>query len=191
MIGARFSLHPMTDAFEPIILGAVAGLDEAPLRRESDDVSTYVSGEENALFGALRSTFAEACRRADQHHLAINLTLSRGCPGEPGEDVCDPTATDNANGPAGAQGSDALPRVACQFSLYPMGTDGYMNAIYEEIAKGGEGVEVTPQHLCTRLEGRLDAVLAQLRNAFDRAADVTPHVVIHANLSVNSPTRGS
>lgn len=188
MIGARFSLYPMTDRFAPIILDAVEALDNAPLQREIDDVSTYVSGEENALFDALHATFSRAWDGVGKDHLVMSLTLSRGCPGEPGEDVCDPTAA-RSEPPAERQDeSGSAAKVACQFSLYPMGTASYMDAIYGEIELGTETVDVTPQHLCTRLEGPLAAVLGQLRTAFDRVAELTPHVVIHATLSVNSPT---
>lgn len=187
MIGARFSIHPMTDGYIPIILGAVRELQELPLETEAADVSTFVHGEENKLFEGLHAAFARAI--ACPEHIAINLMLSRGCPGEPGEDVCDPEASTSEPATTLANPS-SLPPVSCQFSLYPLGSSGYMDAIYEEIAQAGRanGLEVTPEHLCTRLEGTLSAVLGQLRTAFDRAADVTPHVVIHANLSVNSPT---
>lgn len=188
MIGARFSIHPMTDRFVPIILGAVRELDEFPLEREGGDISTFVHGEENMLFDGLYATFATAISCPE--HTVVNLTLSRGCPGEPGEDVCDPVASRGQEAKVLEGAAQPLPRVACQFSLYPMGSNGYMDAIYDEITAAGKenGLEVTPEHLCTRLDGSLDAVLGQLRTAFDRAAEVTDHVVIHAILSVNSPT---
>lgn len=189
MIGARMSLHPMTDGFEHVVLGAVEALQGAPLERCTDDVSTFVHGEENALFQGIHDTYAAACERAGPAHLVMSLTLSRGCPGEPGEDVCDPSAapTETPQPLRDAEGREQ--RVACQFSLYPMGAPDYMRAIYDVIQLDEPGVEVTPQNLCTRLEGSWPAVLGQLRTAFDQAAEITPHVVIHATLAVNSPSR--
>lgn len=192
MIGARFSLYPMTDAFVPRILGALGGLEGAPLERETDEVSTFLSGEENALFSALEAVFERAAQPGE--HVAMSLLLSRGCPGEPGEDLCDPAATPSQT-PENKAAAENAPTILCQFSLYPLGVAGYMDAIYAEIgaAQAESGLKVTPQHLCTQLEGPLRAVFEQLRWAFDRAAEGTPHVVVHATLSAHSPsrTRGS
>lgn len=188
MIGARFPLYPMTDAFVPRILGALEGLEGAPLERETDDVSTFLSGEENDLFGALERVFERAARPGE--HVAMSLLLSRGCPGEPGEDLCDPAASP-AQIPENRVSAEDAPTIACQFSLYPLGGNGYMQTIYAEIeaAQTEAGLTVTPQHLCTRLEGPLPRVFALLRRAFDKAAEGTPHVVIHATLSAHSPSR--
>lgn len=175
----------MTADFVPVILRALEAMREFPLERETDDVSTFLSGAEGALFGALAAALRQAS--AGGEHVVMSLTLSRGCPGEPGEDRCDPTpAPAEAAQPSGALG----PQVACQFSLYPLGLAGYMAVIYQQIAAAQQNsaVKAAPQHFCTRLEGPLSAVLGQLRAAFDQAAAHTPHVVIHATISANSPT---
>jgi len=186
VIGARFSLYPMTADFVPVILKALEAMHAFPLERDTDDISTFLSGEEGVLFGALAAAFEQAS--AGGEHLVMSLTLSRGCPGEPGEDRCDPTPAhaEAAQPEPGALG----PQVACQFSLYPLGLADYMDVIYQQIAAahGNDAVKVMPQHFTTRLEGPLSAVLGQLRAAFDQAATHTPHVVIHATLSANSPT---
>ncbi|MBS3966481.1 MAG: hypothetical protein KGZ60_04420 [Truepera sp.] len=186
MIGARFALYPMTADFVPVILKALEAMSEFPLERKTDDISTFLSGEEGTLFKALAAAFEQAS--AGGEHVVMSLTLSRGCPGEPGEDRCDPT-------PAQAEAARPEPRasgpqVACQFSLYPLGLAGYMEVIYQQVAAAQRSgaVKVVPQHFCTRLEGPLAAVLGQLRTAFDQAAVHTPHVVIHATLSAHSPT---
>lgn len=187
MIGARFSLYAMSNGFVEQILGALGPLEGAALERETDDVSTYLSGEENALFGALTNVFGAFVGGED--HVAISLLLSRGCPGEPGADICDPVATASQTA-APFDGPGGQHPVACQFSLYPLGVSGYMDAIYAEIHAAAEaaGLTVTPQHFCTRLEGPLALVMGQLRTAFDRAAEASAHVVIHATLSANSPS---
>lgn len=186
MIGARFALYPITADFVPVILKALEAMSEFPLERQTDDVSTFLSGEEGVLFRALAAAFEQAS--AGGEHVVMSLTLSRGCPGEPGEDRCDPTP---AHAAAERPEPRALgPQVACQFSLYPLGLAGYMEVIYQQIAAAqrSDAVKAVPQHFCTRLEGPLAAVLGQLRAAFDQAAVHTPHVVIHATISANSPT---
>lgn len=190
MIGARFSLYAMSDDFIDPILGSLGALEGTGLERDTDDVSTYVSGEENELFAALTTVFGVFIDRDE--HVAIGLLLSRGCPGEPGADTCNPTITIDQQAkllkvPGGQR------QVACQFSLYPLGSHSYMDAIYTEIhaAAKAAGLKVTPQHFCTRLQGTLWQVMNQLCTAFDRAVEATPHVVIHATLAANSPSRPS
>ena len=43
-VGARISLHPMTDAFAQTILAALAQTDQHGLEITTDDVSTFVRG---------------------------------------------------------------------------------------------------------------------------------------------------
>ena len=85
--------------------------------------------------------------------------------------------------------TDHGPRVSCLFALYPLGTEGHMDTIYEAIdrAKRDGHVTVTPVHFATRLEGRLTHVLRVMRAAFDQAD--AQHVVIHATISTGSPTK--
>jgi uncharacterized protein YqgV (UPF0045/DUF77 family) len=79
--------------------------------------------------------------------------------------------------------------VSCLFALYPLGTDGHMDTIYEAIdrAKRDGHVTVTPVHFATRVDGRLDDVLRVIRAAFDQAG--AQHVVVHATISSGSPTK--
>jgi hypothetical protein len=81
------------------------------------------------------------------------------------------------------------PRVACQWSLYPLGIPEYMDAIYREIKRTKEaGVFTRGQHFVSRLDGDLHAVLDAVRRSFDAAGQEAGHVVAHVTLSANSPT---
>lgn len=190
--GARFSLYPMTDRFVPVILQALEGMPERGLEVETDDVSTFLEGHPDAVFGALERVFVRA---ASSHaHVVMTLLLSRGCPGET---VCEPAPGAVASEMAGtarpptdgAGAAEAGPRVACQWSLYPLGVPGYMDVIYREIKRSKEsGVFTRGQHFVSRLDGELHTVLATVRRSFDAATADAGHVVAHATLSANSPS---
>ena len=74
--GARFSLYPMTDRFVPVILDAIEGLRDGGLDVETDDVSTFLGGPQDAVFGALRRAFTRAA--ASGEHVVMTVLLSYG-----------------------------------------------------------------------------------------------------------------
>ena len=61
-------------------------------------------------------------------------------------------------------GEHADMETACQFALYPMGTDNYMEVIYAEVnrAKAFAG----GVHYASRLDGSLSRVFGSLEEAF-------------------------
>ena len=194
MIGVRFSLYPMTDAFVPVILDAVQGLDRLGLEVEVDDVSTCLMGEEPQLFEALRVAFGRAARTGT--HVVMVTSFSAGCPGEPEGDVCAPRHVTLAE-LAQEQGADDwvaeaydLPeRVACQFALYPLGIEHYMEVIYREIGEAKTApVHSRGRHFATHLAGDGAAVFDALRTAFRNARRDAAHVVMTATISANSPS---
>ena len=80
--------------------------------------------------------------------------------------------------------------VACQWSLYPLGVEHYMDVISREIARTREaGVWTRGQHFVSRLDGELDDVLGAIKRSFQEATADAGHVVAHVTLSANSPTR--
>ena len=74
--GARFSLYPMTDRYVPVILHAIEGLAETGLDVESDDVSTFLGGDQAAVFAALERAFRRAAQGGD--HVVMTVLLSYG-----------------------------------------------------------------------------------------------------------------
>ena len=74
--GARFSLYPMTDRFVPVILDAIEGLRDGGLEVETDDVSTFLGGPRDAVFGALGRAFARAAGSGE--HMVMNVLFSYG-----------------------------------------------------------------------------------------------------------------
>ncbi|HEU5316486.1 MAG TPA: YkoF family thiamine/hydroxymethylpyrimidine-binding protein [Chloroflexota bacterium] len=74
--GARFSLYPMTDRFIPVILHAIEGLRDGGLDVETDDVSTFIGGDRDEVFGALHRAFARAA--ATGEHVVMTVLFSYG-----------------------------------------------------------------------------------------------------------------
>lgn len=183
--GARFSLYPMTDRYVPVILAAIEGLRERGLEVETDDVSTFIGGDRNAIWSSLEEVFARAARSGE--HVVMSAQVSHGCPGETS---CEPDArTGTASAPVERPGQGVT--IACQWSLYPLGITGYMDVISREIGRTKQaGVFGGGAHFVSRLEGELPAVLAAIRRSFDQACADAGHVVAHLTLSANSPTTG-
>ncbi len=181
--GARFSLHPMTDAFVPVILGAIEGLSERGLEVESDDVSTYLGGDRDIVFSTLAECFARAARTGT--HVVMTVLLSHGCPGE---EVCELPGL-VPPGAARASLSRTGVLVSCQWSLYPLGDERYMALIEEAIARGkSDGVYATGRHFVSHLSGDLADVLSSVRRSFDATCERVGHVTAHLTVSANSPS---
>jgi hypothetical protein len=182
--GARFSLYPMTDRYVPVILGAIDGIRESGLEVETDDVSTFIGGDRNAIWSTLEGVFAKAARTGE--HVVMTALVSHGCPGET---YCEPDPmTGTAFAPIDHPGR-GVPASA-QWSLYPLGSAGYMDVIYDEIGRTKrDGVFTGGAHFVSKLEGDACTVLEGIRHAFDDACGRASHVVAHVTLSANSPTR--
>ncbi|MGH2377324.1 MAG: YkoF family thiamine/hydroxymethylpyrimidine-binding protein [Candidatus Limnocylindria bacterium] len=187
--GARFSLYPMTDHYVPVVLAAIEGLQEGNLEIDTDDVSTFIGGDRDAIFASLERIFATAARGGE--HVVMTALLSHGCPGE---EVCEPaeasperpTVQNTRTGPS-ARGTGI--DVSCQWSLYPLGVPGYMDAIYRAIALTKQaGIHEAGRHFVSHLRGDLGHVLETIRRAFDDSCRTSAHVTAHLVLSANSPT---
>ncbi len=181
--GARISLYPMTDDYVSVILGAIEGLPSTGLEVETDDVSTFLGGDRNAIWCALERVFARAARSGE--HVVMTALISHGCPGET---YCEPDPlTGSARATATHEGK-GVP-ISAQWSLYPLGAGGYMDVIYGEIERTKRaGVFAGGAHFVSKLEGDACSVLDSIRAAFDDACGSVSHVVAHVTLSANSPT---
>jgi uncharacterized protein YqgV (UPF0045/DUF77 family) len=182
--GARFSLYPMTDRYVAVILDAIKGLRETGLEVETDDVSTFIGGDRDRVFGELARVFAAAARTGE--HVVMTVLLSHGCPGET---YCESTGEVRMPAQVTTEGDKSGVAVSAQWSLYPMGSDGYMDVIYREIDRTKRaGVFAKGAHFVSGLRGDLTDVLGAIRTSFDAACADAGHVVAHATVSANSPS---
>ena len=89
--GAQISLYPMCDDFVSLILGSLSALDpyRPQLRIETDDLSTLLVGPPEIIFQAMRDLFVATAKSGK--HVVMHATISRGCPGEPDAEICQPS----------------------------------------------------------------------------------------------------
>jgi uncharacterized protein YqgV (UPF0045/DUF77 family) len=200
-LGCQFSLYPMTNDFVEVILGAVACIKahRDQLRVETDEISTLLVGAPEVLFPTLQECFVKAARRSG--HLVMNISLSRGCPGEPDDPICRSPALRAAATPAGegrVEGTlDRLKPVApagiptaAQIALYPLGRPDYMADIGDCISFLKQtGIHTRAKHFCTRLDGDAANVFQVIETSFLSFAGYDDHVVLTAVLSKGSPTQ--
>lgn len=183
--GARFSLCPMSDRYVRLILDAIGELRASGLEVETDDVSTFLGGDRDAVFAHLEAAFASVARTGT--HVVMTVLVSHGCPGET---YCEAPGGVQAPAPSTARGGKTGVDVSCQWSLYPLGVPGYMDVIYREIDRSKKaGVFKAGRHFVSHLRGDLHDVLAAVRESFDAACNEVPHVTAHLAISANSPTK--
>lgn len=197
--GAQISLYPMADDFVGIILGALGALDpyRPSFRIETDDISTLLVGPPDQLFPAMRDLFVAAATGG--RHVVLSAAVSRGCPGEPDDPICTPSAEigdqpplDRRIAAAHAAVASAPPAgspVVVQFSLYPLGVGHHMDEIHGCI----DFLKRSPvfdrsKNFCTRLKGDAGPVFAALAEAFLRFGAPDGHVALDLTVSANSPS---
>ncbi|CAN7348563.1 YkoF family thiamine/hydroxymethylpyrimidine-binding protein [Devosia sp. LjRoot3] len=197
--GAQISLYPMADDFVGIIMSALSALDpyRDRLRIETDDVSTLLVGPPEVLFPAMRDLFSAAARTGV--HCTLSAAISRGCPGEPDDAICQSGHFAGPMAPLAERQQAALAAVAdaptmnvfsvAQFSLYVMGQGNHMDEIYGCIDfLKNSGTFETSKHFCTKLNGDTGALFATLEQAFCRFGPPEGHVTIDLTVSANSPS---
>jgi energy-coupling factor transport system substrate-specific component len=185
-VGARVSLHPMSDRFVEIILGALRSVDTGDLEVATDDVSTYIAGSERDLLRYLCDVIVAAEAREPGVHLGVSILLSRGCPGEV-ECVADPTTGLPRVAPIRLEQTGV--HAAAHWSLYPLGAPDHLPVIERAVdAARRSGTYAGSEHYATRLEGDLAEVLTTAANGWLEVGSDVAHVVTHLSVSVNSPS---
>ncbi len=197
--GAQISLYPMSSDFVWIITNALSALDpyREQLRIETDDISTLLVGPPEVVFAAMRDMFSVAGKSGI--HCVLSATISRGCPGEPDEAICQTPQLDGPTAPRAERHAEALNALAgapekgveaaAQFSLYVLGTDHHMDEIYGciDFVKAS-GVFDRAKNFCTRLKGDAGPVFATLEQAFCQFGPKQGHVTVDLTVSANSPS---
>lgn len=197
--GAQVSLYPMTDNFVDVILSSISALDpwRDQLRIETDDISTLIVGSPEILFPALSALYVAAAKSGK--HIVLRATISRGCPGEPDDPICQSDAFAGELAPLEQRKIDALARIAgatnagqiahAQFSLYVMGVGDHMSEIMGCIDfLKSSGTFDRSKNFCTRLVGDAGPVFETLSEAFCRFGPPLGHVTIDLTVSANSPS---
>lgn len=198
--GVRFSLYPNVlhdndegskRSLREAIKFAVKDLDTLGLEVLPDDVSTCLLGPEPALFEAMRVAFGRASRSptGEPRQVSMQCSFSAGCPGEPDSSpLPQRTAVSPNNDNSVAEAREGLPeRIACQFAVYPLGTENHMETIYDVIrlAKRSSAWKEGKTHFCSMLDGDGNEVFDVLRSCFDLARESAGHVVMTVSITAN------
>ncbi|WP_249870439.1 Ykof family thiamine-binding protein [Oceanobacillus saliphilus] len=182
--GASFSIHPMSNQFIDIILGALEEVDTSKVHMKTDDVTTTVRGKLVHIFDVTKAVFLHAAKTGE--HVAFQATYSLGCPGDSQGEAY--MAEDETALNAESVKNITQP-VASKFSLYPLGGGNYMDVIYEQIEAMREHVTVSHAHYSTRLDGEAVAIFEGLEQVFKATVDGgSSHTVMTVSISANSPS---
>ncbi|WP_036688282.1 YkoF family thiamine/hydroxymethylpyrimidine-binding protein [Paucisalibacillus globulus] len=184
IVSANFSIHPMSDDFIDIILGALEEVDTSNVWLKTDDVSTSVRGTSAHVFDVTNALFMHAAKTGK--HVAFQATYSCGCPGGSDGD----SNLDVGDIPVNNEKiKDSKQYVAAKFSLYPLGGGNYMDLIYQQIEAMKEFVTVSSSPLATRLAGEAIQVFNGLEKVFNATVEGgSSHTVMTISISANSPS---
>lgn len=183
-VGARVTLAVMRDDFADVIVAALAETDASGLVTETDEVSTFVGGDEQSIVRFLVQLVGRAA--ASGAHVSATITFSRGCPGE-------------VSCGTGLTRASAVPTVspvglaaAAQWALYPLsdapGAD-HMRDISAAIDYAKEnGTFAGSRHFVTDLRGDLAEVIATAAAGWVLVGRSVAHVTSHLTVSLNSPS---
>jgi len=184
IVGCRFSLYPMTDNFIDQIIGSLEKTDTGAVWSQSDALSTVYRGKLPYVADAVKALFANAYR--DGVHMAIEGQFSKGCPGDTDGDS---KLAETGEAPNKALIQDVHFPVLCKFSLYPMGTDNYIQHIADvwRLAEA-KGLNPTTIHYATRLSGDVHEIFDYLEEVCERMDGAVSHYIVHFTMNCNSPT---
>lgn len=185
IVGCRFSVFPMTDRFVEVIMEALESVNTDKVWIHTDDLCTCVRGRAEHVFDVTRAIFAHTAGTGV--HTVFNGTFSIGCPGDSKGDVFMSEDDVRMNE---SLAEKANIETASHFSLYPLGTDNYMDIIYQEVERAkSKGTLTQGIHYSSRLDGTLSAVFETLEDAFTHAIQTErSHLVMTAVVSANSPS---
>lgn len=183
VVGARIGIYPMQDDFADVILGAVKATDKTGLAVVTDDLGTTVQGKRERVFSYVKEVFLRAAEAGG--HVVANVLFSVGCPGDVPEDF-----DFNAEVPEKELLYEDM-KIACAWSLYPLGDEDYFQVIVDEISRDMDeaDVEVESLHYCTRLDGSAKNIFDLLETSFAAVSKRVRHTIIHACFSKGSPSK--
>ncbi len=180
----NFMLAPMTDRFVDVILEGLKKVDTSRVWTKTDRMGTTYRGRRDDVIDAVEACFIHAWQR--DVHMTMEMTLTRGCPGD---SDCDFKLSD-LTGKANAAGIRDIHFLAdCRWSLYPLGTNQYMKGIADVVNYSIDlGLYRETGHAGTILRGDVQDLFAYFRWVFQWCEQKFSHFVMEISWSVNSPT---
>ncbi|RPF53250.1 YkoF family thiamine/hydroxymethylpyrimidine-binding protein [Aquisalibacillus elongatus] len=183
-VGCEFTLYPMSDNFVDIILSALDEVDTSTVWMETDDVSTCIRGKMVHVYDITQAIFLHAAKTGK--HVAMSGTFGVGCPCDTTDDVFLSEEDEPKNI---SKIKEINQKAGCKFALYPMGEKDYIEKIQEQVnLSKHRGVEVSPTHYATRLDGDVKDIFKTLHESFDQVQQAVSHVTMTFTISANSPS---
>lgn len=182
--GCRFSMYPMSDHYIDIILGSIGKVNTSKVWKMTDKLSTVYRGKRIHVLDAVKACCIHSFR--GEIHMAMEATISKGCPGDVEADVF--LAEDEVLMNEPEIGQFHFP-VTCKISLYPMGISNYMEYIANVVNRAIDmGIYVGSSHYVTILEGDVQDIFKYFNEATEYCNNELNHYIFEITLNVNSPT---
>ncbi|SKB80408.1 YKOF-related Family [Lachnospiraceae bacterium] len=182
--GCRFALSIMDDRYISIILGALEKTKTDKIWQETGRLSTVYRGKQCHVEDAVKACFVNAF--TEGVHMTMEMTFSRGCPGDVEADVymAEDDVLQNES-----QIKDIHFPVNCKIALYPMGVTNYMEHIAKVVNHAIDlGIYDKSTHYCTLLKGDVHELFSYFDYVNTYCSENLSHYVFEVTLSVNSPT---
>lgn len=182
--GCQFTLFPMSDDFVTVILSALGEVDTTNISMQTDDVSTFIQGEAVHLFDVTQAIFLHAASTGV--HVAMTGTFSVGCAGEHAKNL----HAFKEGTPLNKEKMQHISQQAgCKITLYPMGSDSYIDVINEQLDSARKGnVKVSADHYATRLDGDVKDIFQVMESFFTNVQKEVPRLSLTFTISANSPS---
>ena len=183
--GCRFALNIMDDRYISIILGALQKTDTSKIWQDTGRLSTVYRGKQIHVEDAVKACFVNAF--TEGVHMTMEMTFSRGCPGDVNADVT--LAEDDVlqNEP---RIKDIHFPADCKIALYPMGIKNYMEHIATVVNHSIDlGIYDRSTHYCTVLKADVHDLFSYFDYVNTYCSEHFSHYVFEVTLSVNSPTK--
>ena len=139
----------MADNYIDVILSSLGKTDTSKVWKETDKLSTVYRGKQIHVEDAVEACFANAWRKGV--HMTMEMTFSKGCPGDTEADCF--MSEDDVRANEDRIRDIHFP-VNCKISLYPLGIPDYMKYIAEVVNHSIDlGLYERSTHYCTVLKG--------------------------------------
>lgn len=182
--GCRFSVYPMSDRYVEMILEAIGRVETSKVWKATDALSTLYRGKRVHVLDAVKACFVQAYREGV--HMAMEATISKGCPGDVEADAF--LAEDDTLMNEPVSRAVHFP-VQCKISLYPMGVTDYMAHIAAVVNRAiDRGIYAGSSHYVTILQGDVQDIFDYFSDVTALCGDALSHYIFQVTLSVNSPT---
>lgn len=181
--GCRFALNIMSDEFIPIILGSLEKTKTGKIWQMTDELSTVYRGKQIHVEDAVKACFIHAYRPGV--HMSMELTWSRGCPGDIEADSFMDADDIPENEP---EIREIHFPVMCKIAFYPMGIPDYMSHIAAIVNHAIDlGIYERSTHYCTILKGDVQEIFDYFHYVNTYGGDNLSHYILEATVAANLP----